>query len=254
MNLFFRGASIVSGILLVLSVILGALTGLSGLPLQWHILPGIGAAMLGVSVHCLVFALFTGSGKDVREMTEDLSLDPSIYARMKEFKREIFPSTLYGISGLVIVSILGGVAGSLGAMFGLVHGIVALLVTVHNLIIFRKQYLAVIENSALIERANDLASREVRNNPGVRDSVDKVPEDVEWGTHVWALGKFLCFLGCNIWLPYIYFKFILSWARTPFWPFFLVSGSLICFGYYLRFRYGYYRPRDPSPSSLPSDS
>lgn len=237
---FFAGFAILSSLSLISAAVLGYL----GSP--HHLLVGIFAAVVAIACHSLIFAIFTGSGKDTRLLVEDWKLDTSFVKRTKVFKRTIFPPALYAIFFLLIVTTLGGAMAKAGPWLGTVHGLVALAVLYYNLRTFYREYVAVRENAEILAEVNRVASKTLDGRPAepevFEEGVEKIA-DMEWGTHVFALGKFLCFMGWNVWLVYIYVRVIMGMFTIPLWPFFLSSLALLLSGYYLRFYYRQYRPQ-----------
>jgi len=237
---FFAGFALLSSLSLISAAVLGYL----GSP--HHLLAGIFAAVVAIACHSLIFAIFTGSGKDTRLLVEDWKLDTDFVKRTKIFKRTVFPPALYAILFLLIVTTLGGALSKAGPWLRTVHGLVALAVLYYNLKTFYQEYLAVKENAAILAEVNRVASQTLHGKPAepetFEEGVDKVA-DLEWGTHVYAFGKFLCFMGWNVWLAYVYVRVIMGMFTIPLWPFFLSSLILLSSGHYLRFYYRRFRPQ-----------
>jgi hypothetical protein len=240
---FFGFCAVVSTVLFGLSVWFG----LQGVPN--HMLWGLGAAIFAASLHCLVFAIFTGSGKDTRLLVEDLSLNKDYVMRTKAFKKEVFPPALYAIFFLLILTTLGGAASNSSHRWvAWIHGLWACFTLYYNLKTFRLEYRAIGVNSSILKDLNANAGEIVSQQapepteftPG--DDPQKVA-DLEWGTHVYAFGKFLGFLSWNTWLVYLYFRFIMGNLKIALWPFLLISAGLALGGFILRTRYQDYRPK-----------
>lgn len=224
--------------------------GALGLPTLWHLLLGLTAVILSVSAHCLIFGIFTGSGKDTRELVQDLHLDPTYTARTKSFRPVVFPPALYAILLLVVAAVMGGALGahsqSLWLRWG--HGLLMWFTVLYNLRAFFIEYQAVKENAQILASLNREAGATVGNvaTPAF-STVEPVmlsaaAEHHEWGAHVFALGKFLCFLGWNVWLPFIYLKYIVGYFMMPVWPYLLGSLALLGGGQFLKYRYRAFRP------------
>src|SRR4051812_41173938 len=114
-NFFGVGAAIGTGIYLA-ALLLGHFGASFGVQPFTHLVVGLTAAIWSVSLHCLIFGIFTGAGKDTRLLVEDLRLSPDYVKRMKAFKFTVFPPALYAIMAILGVTSLGGAlsAGSAG--------------------------------------------------------------------------------------------------------------------------------------------
>lgn len=225
-----------------------------------HLLVGLGAGILAVCLHCLVFAIFTGSGKDARLLVEDLKLDPKELIKIKQFKRTVFPPALYAILATLLTTSMGGIISSGGSkpvFFYTVHGILAWVTLVYNAKVFWVEVRAIAENSRIIFELNRTAARVLEKVPKaestkVEDNFDLVPDvgtlpESEFGRHAYALGKFLSFMSYNAWLPYIYLRYIVGWLEVSVWPFLTFSVLSFFVGIFLRQRYSLYRPQRYSP-------
>lgn len=245
MTRFFGVFAFLCSAALLAAIGLGMFPHLFAAQPSHHILWGLTSALLAVSLHCLVFGIFTGSGKDTRLLVQDLKLNPEVVARTKRFKREVFPPALYAIGIILLTTSFGGVV-ALGEhpWARWAHLLLAWICFFYNAKVSLLEYRAIAENARLLDGVNAQAEQVFE------PSLSELPEPaegppLEWETHVYALGKFLCFFGWNLWLPYIYLRFIVMWLNTPF-VLFLV-GSVVCLmgGYYLRWRYRDYRPGRP---------
>ncbi len=212
-----------------------------------HLVVGLTAAIWSVSLHCLVFAIFTGAGKDTRLLVEDLHLDPTFVKRMKAFKFTVFPPALYAIMAILVVTSLGGAlsAGSAGWLRWL-HLATAWLVFAYNTKVLRQEWKAIGENAALLQRVNEAASEKAAPlaAPLYKEVavLAEAAEEFDWGTHVYALGRFLTFLGYNTWLPYLYLRYIVGYIKMPWWPYLALSLALCSAGFFLQLRYQDFRP------------
>ena len=240
---FFGFSAVISTILFVLSVVYGVI----GVPN--HMLWGLVAAVFAASLHCIVFAIFTGSGKDTRLLVEDLNLNQEYVKKTKVFKRTVFPPALYAILYLLILTTLGGACSNTSHVWvGWLHGLWALFTIYYNIKTFWLEYKAIGVNSGILKELNLKAGEVLHDQvPEITEfTVGNEPQkvaDLDWETHVYAFGKFLGFLSLNTWLVYIYFRFIMGETRTLIWPFILVSGLLWLSGFILRKKYQGYRPK-----------
>lgn len=244
MSTFFAFLTCLSSVLLFISIGLGYVHSSS------HLLFGLSSAILAVLTHCIIFAIFTGSGKDARLLIEDFKLEPSLLKRAKKFKREVFPPALYAIFALLILTSIGGGVSTTGnPLLGTLHGFVAILVMAYNLRVFWIEYKAVKENSHFIKELNQIAAQMTTSETHPRSSTtdtllefktgsnEETVLDLNWDSHAHALGKFLVFLAWNCWLVWIYVRWIMGHVWIPTWPFALLSVGFYLVGFFLKRRY-----------------
>jgi hypothetical protein len=243
MTRFFGICAVISTLLFGVSVVYG----LNGIPT--HLLWGLISAIFAALLHCLVFAIFTGSGKDTRLLVEDLSLNKEYVKKTKAFKKDVFPPALYAIFFLLILTSLGGACSSSTHIWlKWAHGFWACFTIYYNVKTFWLEYKAIGVNSSILKELNANAGAIVSQQAPepTEFTVGSEPQkvaDLEWGTHVYAFGKFLGFLSWNTWLVYLYLRFIMGEIRTPIWPFVLVSLGVWFGGTFLKIRYQDYRPK-----------
>ncbi len=247
MAAFFGFGAVLGTALYLAALTLGHFGSSLGAQPFHHLVIGLTAAIWSVSLHCLIFAIFTGAGKDTRLLVEDLRLDPDFVKRMKAFKFTVFPPALYAIMAILAVTSLGG-ALSAGSATWLrwAHFAAAWLVFAYNSKVLLQEWRAVGENSKLLQRVNEAAASKAP--AGAKPLYEEVAvladavEEFEWGTHVYAMGRFLTFLAYNTWLPYLYFRFIVGYFKMPWWPYLVLSLLLYLAGSYLTLRYRDFRP------------
>lgn len=246
---FFRFSSILSSGLLAASIVLGYLGHTN------HLIVSLIAAFVAISAHCLVFGIFTGAGKDTRELVQDLHLNPEFVGQTKSFRKITFPPALYAILMILITAFFGGALSTLrGSYWPFLHGLMAWVTLAYNIKTYLLEYRCVRENAAILKRVNSEAAKVTTQNPELADTENfSSPEAVDglggyrWGSHVFALGKFLCFLGWNVFLPYIYMRFIMGLILLPLWPFLVFSVVFLAGGYFLRWKYRKDQPGLPTP-------
>ncbi len=208
-----------------------------------HVLLGLFNGVLNVSLHCLVFGIFTGAGKDARELVQDLKLDARYIELTKSFRKKTFPAALYCIFLIMATILIGGTIVKYPLLrWG--HLTLAILTFLYNFKTIRMESASVKENAAILKELNLKASNRLETNPENKKEIPEIAgyvnaatETLDWNSHVHALGKFLCFLGWNIWLPYIYLRFVMGHYWVSVIPFGVSSLFLFGFGYYLRLRY-----------------
>ncbi len=245
MSSFFNFFAWVCGLALALSLALGHGLGTGSVLMEHHVLLALGAALLTISLHCLIFGIFTGSGKDTRLLVQDLHLNAEYVKRTKVYKRTVFPPALYAIGWILLATSLGGAVTLVSGnpLVTWAHLFVAWACFFYNVKTMRLECAAVKENGEILNDLNREAAKKVGVLPESELPVLADGTVLEWGTHVYAFGKFLCFLGYNIWLPFIYLRYIVGWLNAPTWIFLVLSLSSLAGGYYLRWRYAIYRPR-----------
>jgi len=240
---FFGFSAVLSSTLLAFSIGLGYWGHSS------HLLVSLLAAFVSISAHCLIFGIFTGAGKDTRELVQDLNLSTEFVRQTKAFRKITFPPALYAILMILITSFFGGALSKWGGNLVLAHGLFALLTFGYNLKTFWLEFKCVRENALILRKVNSEAAKVTEAHPELVESAHfESPEVVDglggyrWGSHVFALGKFLCFMGWNCYLPYIYMKFIMGKLDLPLWPFASLSLLFLGVGYFLRWKYRSDRP------------
>jgi hypothetical protein len=215
-----------------------------GLNIGTHMIFGLSSAVFAALVHCLVFAIFTGSGKDTRLVVQGLNLDPTFLKTTRDFKKTVFPPAMQAIGLLLLMVILGGAWGAaksrvFAQVFSVAHPLLAWLTFFFNVRVFIIEHKAVAENSALIRKVN----RSVFEvSKALEPSEDARPTDfpasalteLEWNQTVYGLGRFLSFVGYNIWLPYIYLKYAVAAYWVHWLPFLVVSILLMGAGWWLK--------------------
>lgn len=226
-----------------------------------HLLWSLAAVFVSISAHCLVFGIFTGAGKDTRELVQDLKLNPEFVGQTKSFRKIAFPPALYSILLLLLTAIFGGaLSTSASKVMPWIHGLLAWVSVVYNMKTFVLEYRCIRKNALILSQVNREASRMTTTHPELKavedfssfETVDGLG-GYQWGSHVFALGKFLCFLGWNTYLPYIYMRFVMGMIQLPFWPFLMVGVILFAVGYSLRWRYRNFRPGLANHSERVSD-
>ena len=246
MSRFFHFFAVLCAVLLV-----AALTaGMVGVSPSQHLLLGLAAGLCTVSLHCLVFGIFTGAGKDTRELVQDLRLDKTYTEKTKSFRKVAFPPALYAIMLIMATTTAGGALSAFSTPVARwAHFLLAWFTLLYNFKAFWVEAKCVRENARILDQVNRVAMDTIASRPEEGKAIPEISgvisaatEQMEWGSHVYALGKFLVFLGWNTWLPFIYIKYIMGYSTTPVWPFlglFLVS---LAGGYYLRWQYQAFRP------------
>ncbi|MBI1861291.1 MAG: hypothetical protein HYR96_10280 [Deltaproteobacteria bacterium] len=236
---FFAFMATIASLGMVAALVIGH--GLERLQLgvSLHMLLGLGSAIFTALLHCLVIGIFTGSGKDARLLVEQLKLSSEYLATVKKFRRTIFPPALKAMGALLMMAVLGGALGygKLPGFLVLAHPVLAWVAVAYNIRIFFKEYRIIAENSVFIRRVNGEATEAFTHIPDMPEPAPEFLPDDEFATHAHALGRFLCFLGYNVWLPYIYLRYAMAllWVWWP--PFLGASLLLILAGKYLQKKY-----------------
>lgn len=255
MTTFFRIFVTLCGAVYAAALLSGHFGPSLGMTVSGHLLLGLSAAILCICAHCLIFAIFTGSGKDTRLLVEDLGLDKELVKRSKRVKMVVFPPALYACLFVVVAAAFGGFLSTKGATWGLnyLHPIVGWLCFAYQIKVFIQEARAVKDNAKALDEVNALAAAAVAQSGHRQSGSEDIPVDLgavethDWGTHVYALGSFLAFLGYNVWLPYFYLKVVMGLVSLPFWPFGLSCAILLGGGWYLKWKYREFRPQSPKP-------
>jgi hypothetical protein len=116
-----------------------------------HFTFGLGAALLTLLIHCLIFTYFLGTGRWVKEVTLAYDLpDRPWHKATRELKRRTFPPAL----AAMLVTIATGAAGAgvqLQDWSWYVHFGAALAALLVNLWAFRVEVRALSENAAVMD-------------------------------------------------------------------------------------------------------
>ena len=189
---------------------------------SYHMVVGIGAGLYLILVHCFIFALFTGSGKDIRLMSQDYpELGSDFLKQSRSFKKKVFPHALYAIFGVLILAVLGG-AGSVWAhsWLGWVHRAWAFLLFAYLIYVACLEAKYVRKDILLIHELNRRLSSYLEE----RRIEKEVPEsEFTLVQNALALSKFLKFLAWNVWLPFLYLRFIVGNLALSWVPFLIAS-------------------------------
>lgn len=236
---FFATGAFIASFGLLGSLAIGHGFIFSDVPLRFHLLLGLGSAVFTSLLHCLVFAIFTGSGKDARLLVERFSLSAGHLAAVKRFRREIFPPALKAIGALLLVSILGGAidSGKLPGVLAYLHPVIGWFAVAYNLWVFKKELLVIAANGRFIRQVNEEAARELAVRAEAPQNTPETMAEGEFARHAHAMGRFCCFLAYNAWLPYLYLRFSMAMHSVSWKPFLAVSLVLWCTGKYWQRRY-----------------
>jgi hypothetical protein len=121
-------------------------------PIFWyHFLLGLGAALVTLLVHCLIFTYFLGTGRWVKEVKLAYKLpDEPLPKRTRELKRRVFPPALFAM--LTVIATGGaGAAAQVGVTYWEVHATLATLTLLVNLWAFRVEYRCLRENIGVLD-------------------------------------------------------------------------------------------------------
>ncbi len=214
---------------MIAALFLGHFLARLGLTVQTHMLMGLGSAIFAALLHCLVFAIFTGSGKDARLLVDSLGLNAEYIETVRRFRQGVFPLAMNAIGALLVMAVFGGALGAgFGGWFvGVLHPVVAWLAVGYNIFIFWHELQFIAANSRFIARVNTDAAVAIKSLvPDETLSVQRLSES-EFATLAHAMGRFFCFLGVNLWLPYLYLRFAMALLWVSWKPF--LAGSLILY-------------------------
>jgi hypothetical protein len=178
-----------------------------------HFLLALGTAVGTIFAHCLVLLYFLGTGKSLEEAVEQYKLSPELLTWAQESKRRVFPLLAGSALVTVVAAIMGGGADT-GRVPPFLHGLVGVAALVLNVWAFHRELTVVGRNSEILEG--------VKKQIAGQDVFDLLEEPATPQSRE-VLGRNLIFLGLNIWIPYIYMRYIMRMEGTPFIPFVILS-------------------------------
>ncbi len=200
------------------------------LPVNLHMLWGFFVATLIVLLQCLIFGFFIGSGKSIKRVVADNNLGAHWVQKTKDYKNKCYPALMLAIVISAVAAILGGGVAS-GAIPIWVHEIFIWLALSANARSLWISYKVVVENVNAIHLIN--AEVQIRKNEGRSLVVPVLSEPAELVVNrppPSQASKYY-FLAVAAWVPFLYVKVSLSSRNFPFWPFLVLSGILVFWGF-----------------------
>jgi hypothetical protein len=104
----FININILAAVLVGITAVFGPLIQYNDTLFWWHLTFGLGAVVLGL--FALVSAMFylVVSGMGIREAVIKHKLDFALFARTRDFKKELFPWCSAAVVLLIVMTVLGG--------------------------------------------------------------------------------------------------------------------------------------------------
>lgn len=184
-----------------------------GFALTVHMLMGFVAAIVTAFQKCAIFWHFIGSGVEIKHLTVRHGLPHEYYHRSWKFKMRILPLVMISPLVLIAAVVLAG-AFMGGAMANkALHWQVALLAGLLNTASVVLETVTLEKNVKMIAEVNALLRDPKYFEPLPSpdwDAKGVVPaRDAERPEAQASVGRALLTLGLLIWLPYLYFHFLL---------------------------------------------
>jgi hypothetical protein len=117
----------------------------------WHVLAGALAALVCVSVHCVVFTYFAATAKWVQHAITVKRLDAALAAPTRSFKAQAFPAALLAMASTFAAAVLGAGADNFGGAWPTLHHASAYGAFVVNLLAAPVELRAIVRNGRLID-------------------------------------------------------------------------------------------------------
>ena len=192
---------------------LGLLVRADALEPRVHRLGGLFAAVFACLVHSLLVVHFVGSMKWIQQTGPTAGLADTKQLRRRWFQGGMFPVVLLTMLVAVATGMSGGrVRGGDGYLA--LHVLLALANVPMNLWALKLGRANLASTKRRIRRVQQLA--ELRVEKGL---VTDEPEAVLLPESSRAGGKVFLFLSVNVWLLFLYVRFVLRHADEPVWPY-----------------------------------
>ncbi|TAH38141.1 MAG: hypothetical protein EYC70_05835 [Planctomycetota bacterium] len=209
-----------AGLLAALVTGLGALGSLeqhSGLAA--HRALGLGGSILVLLTHSVVLVYLIGTGRAIKDATNDYQLDAGFYALHRAIKWRAAPWATLNTFVIVAAAVLGGVVETGGAAAWL-HPLAALLALLLNAVGLPSIWRAIRDNGVLLDQV--VAASWEKNRPVLESGGDPKPQASLLTPAGWAL-----LLALSAWLPWLYLRFVMGRGSVPPWPFAALSAVLL---------------------------
>lgn len=164
----FLTLAVLTSLLLIATVVYGLSIGdaASGDPkvqskIGYHMLLGMGTLTFATLVHAISLTYFMGTGRWIEETSEAYSLGDEFHRQNQQMKYRMLPGLTACILLLITTGALGAVAdpatpisldGVLGMTSSQIHFFVSITTVLVNLAVNFTQYMAIAENSQVVER------------------------------------------------------------------------------------------------------
>lgn len=144
-----------------------------------HFCLGLGTAIVGLLVHCLIFTYFLGTGRWVKEVSIAYQFagrlnDTDLPKTTRELKRIVFPPALYAML-IVIAAAAAGAGAQLKAWPWPVHAGLATLTLLINFWAFKVEYDCLTANARVLSAVLDEVDK-IRAAQGLPSNEDALAE------------------------------------------------------------------------------
>jgi hypothetical protein len=129
--------------------------GFTGLSLSRHILFGIFSTMLTLLTHSMLMFYLIGKGKAVREAAAEGGLSGEFGRRIAELRRPVFSLATLAMSVTIVAALLGASVDT-GTLPSSVHGVIASIAILANLLMLRVEISALIGSARVVAEVDRL--------------------------------------------------------------------------------------------------
>lgn len=143
-----------------------------------HFYLGLGAALVILLVHCIVFTYFLGTGRWVKEVTLAYRMpDEPWHKETRELKRKAFPPALFSML-IAIAAAAAGAGVQLQAWHWTAHATLAFATLAINLWAFGVEHRCVTRNAEVLQGVLVEVDR-IRRESGLNTNAEALVEDDE---------------------------------------------------------------------------
>lgn len=206
-----------AGLLAALLTGLRAMGGL-GEPtgMDVHGVLGLAGSILVLFTHSMVFVYLIGTGRAIKDASNDYGLDARYYEEHKLCKWRAAPWATLNTLVIVATAVLGGLVDADGAARWL-HPLCALAALLLNALGLPAILRAIRDNGALLDQV--VAASWEKNRAVLAAGGDPRPEASLLTTGGWAL-----LLALSAWLPWLYVRYVMGRSSLSPVPFAAVSA------------------------------
>lgn len=212
-----------AGLLAAVVTGFGAMGSLEpGAGLLHHRALALGGAILVLLTHSMVFVYMIGTGRAIKDATNDYQLDARFYEVHKTYKWRAAPWATANTFVIVAAAVAGGVADT-GSAASWIHPLLALAALLLNALGLPAIWRAIADNGRLLDEV--VAASWEKNGPILAQGGDPKPEASLLTPAGWAW-----LLALSAWLPWLYVRYVMGRGTLPCWPFAAVSAGCALLG------------------------
>lgn len=190
-----------------------------------HRLAGLFAAVFNGLVHSLLIIHFIGSMKWIQQTGPTAGLEDTKVLRTAWVKGRMFPN-LIGVTVVGVAAAMSGGAAGDGSGWLAVHIALSVATAAWNVYVLVLARTGITENHARLRHVAELAHH--RQEEGL---VEEEPREILVPESTAAGGKVFLFLAANVWVLFVYVRYILRHADEPVWPYAVASAVLAFLGW-----------------------